>query len=191
MDPDRSLASKLRDGEAGALEEAYRRHGTGVYRLCLRILGRAPDAEDATQEIFLKLLERASSFDGRSRLTTWIHRIAVNHCLNHLEKERLRDSASLARDEDLAGAPADSPFERLTRAEAGERLQRLLLRLSPEHRVAIVLREIEELSYEEIAQTLEVPVGTVMSRLARARERLVLLARVREPRTIEPAPAMP
>lgn len=191
MDPDRSLALKLRDGEPGALENAYQLHGSRVYRLCLRILGRTSDAEDAAQDIFLKLMERAASFDGRARLSTWIHRITVNHCLNQLEKERLRDTAALPHDDDLAGAPADSPIEGLARTEAGERLQRLLLRLSPEHRVVIVLREIEELSYEEIAQTLEIPPGTVMSRLARARERLVLLAGARDSRSTKPAPAMP
>ncbi len=189
MDPDRSLVQRLRARESGALELSYRRHGARVYRLCLRILSREADAEDATQEIFLKLLERIESFSARARFSTWLHRITVNHCLHRLEREERRRTTALAEDErDHPTDGADSPADQLARSEAHETLQRLLGRLTPEHRAILVLREIEELSYQDIAETLEIPAGTVMSRLARAREQLVRLARVRQPRRAHPLP---
>ena len=180
MDPDHALVLALRRGEHDGLAEAYRRHGARVYRLALRMLGRTPDAEDATQEVFLELFERARSFAGRSRFSTWLHRVTVNHCLHRLEKEGLRAVAPLSGDEhDAARGPAE---EHLARGEARESLELLLLRLAPAQRAILLLREIEGLSYQEIAETLEIPAGTVMSRLSRAREDLLRLARLEEAR---------
>ena len=187
MDPDLALVSRLRAGDGGALEACYRRHGARVYRLCLRLLGREPDAEDATQEVFLKLLERIDSFSGRAHFSTWLHRLTVNHCLHRLEREHRRRAAALPEDDhDHPIDRADSPPEQLARTESRETLQGLLDRLSSEQRAVIVLREIEQLTYQEIAETLEIPVGTVMSRLARAREQLVRLAQARAPRRTQP-----
>lgn len=175
-DPERDLVDRLRTRDPRALEDAWRELGARVHRLCRRMLGRPDDAEDATQEVFLKLYERVGSFEGRSRLATWIYRLAVHHCLHRLERERLRAADELT--DDLAERdPLACPVEGSSRAEAAERLERLLARLSPEHRAVLVLREVEELSYQEIAEALAVPVGTVMSRLSRAREALVRLAR--------------
>src|SRR5262245_2536858 len=95
MDPDRALAAGLARRERWALKEAYERHGARVQRLCLRLLGCPSEAEDAAQEVFLKLFERAASFDGRARFSTWLHRFAVNLCLHRLEKERLRTGSDL------------------------------------------------------------------------------------------------
>ena len=186
-DPDAALVRGLRRQEMSALRQAYERHGARIHRLCLRLLGRPADAEDATQEVFLKLFERAASFAGRARFSTWLHRLTVNHCLHRLEREHLRDSSTLL-DGALETDPADSPIELLSQSEARESLQQLLSRLTPEHRAVLVLREIEQLSYQEIAETLAIPVGTVMSRLARARTELVRLARARESRPTRPAP---
>ncbi len=197
MDPDRSLVLRLRRGDVGALEDGYGAHGARVYRLCLRLLGRESDAEDATQEVFLKLFERIESFSGEARFSTWLHRLTVNHCLHRLEREQRRRTAALPDDE--RDHPLDqgaSPFDQVSRTEARETLQALLQRLSGEHRAVLVLREIEGLSYQELSTALEIPVGTVMSRLARAREQLVRLAHTRAPRrgaapfhTSLPAPA--
>lgn len=169
MDVDPTLAQGLRRGSPDALAEVYRLHGAAVHRLCLRILGRRTDAEDATQEVFVRLLERARSFEGRSALRTWIHRLTVNHCLHRLEKERRRDAEALPPDL-LTADP--SPVEVAERGESRERLVALLARLPVDLRVALVLREIEQLSVREIAETLTIPEGTVLSRLFRARERL-------------------
>jgi len=178
MDPDQALARRLARRDMGALREAYERHGERVQRLCLRLLGKRADAEDAAQEVFLKLFERARSFDGRARFATWLHRFTVNLCLHRMERERLRLARALPDEGELVD-PADSPAEALGRTEAREALERLLLRLSPEHRAILVLRELEQLSYEEIAAALAIPEGTVMSRLSRAREQLVRLAAAR------------
>lgn len=179
MDPDQALARRLVEREMEALKEAYELHGERVQRLCLRLLGRRADAEDATQEVFLKLFERARTFDGRARFSTWLHRLTVNLCLTRMERERVRVARTLPTDEGALVDPAESPLESSSRTEAREALQSLLQRLSSEHRAVLVLRELEQLSYQEIAATLDLPEGTVMSRLSRAREQLVRLATTR------------
>lgn len=188
MDPDQALAHRLARREMGALREAYELHGERVQRLCLRLLGRRADAEDAAQEVFLKLFERARSFDGRARFSTWLHRLTVNLCLHRMERERLRLVRALPEDEGALVDPSALPPESLSRTEARESLQRLLARLSPEHRAVLVLRELEQLSYQEIAAALTLPEGTVMSRLSRAREQLVRLATTRPRAGAEPEP---
>lgn len=188
MDPDQALAHRLARREMGALREAYERHGERVQRLCLRLLGRRADAEDATQEVFLKLFERARSFDGRARFSTWLHTLTVNLCLSRMERERLRLARALPEDGGGLVDPCVSPPEALSRTEARETLERLLARLTPEHRAVLVLRELEELSYQEIAAALAVPEGTVMSRLSRAREQLVRLATTRPRDSARPTP---
>jgi len=175
MDPDQALVRGLAGRDLGALRSVYERHGARVQRLCLRLLGSPADAEDAAQEVFLRLFERAASFDGRARFSTWLHRLTVNLCLHRLERERLRATGALPEDGALVD-PGDSPAETLGRREASAELERLLARLSGEHRAVLVLRELEGLSYQEIAATLAIPAGTVMSRLARAREQLLHLA---------------
>jgi len=177
MDPDQDLARRLARREREALREAYELHGARVFRLCRGLLGRQVEAEDATQEVFLKLFERAASFDGRARFSTWLHRLTVNHCLHRLEKERLRRADELPHGESGPTDQGPGPGRELERGEAHGELAGLLARLSPEHRAVLVLRELEQLTYQEIAATLAVPAGTVMSRLARAREALVRLAR--------------
>jgi len=190
MDPERDLARRLGRGERAALREVYERHGARVQRLCLRVLGRGADAEDAAQEVFLGLPERALRFDGRARFSTWLHRLTVNLCLNRLEKERLRRAAPLP---EFDGALVEhaTPAEALDHTEACSALERLLARLSPGHRTILVLRELEELSYREIATILSIPEGTVMSRLARARGELVRLARPSADPTALPPPISP
>jgi RNA polymerase sigma-70 factor (ECF subfamily) len=178
MDPDQDLVPGLKAGERGALRETYERHGARVQRLCLGLLGRTADAEDAAQEVFLKLFERAHGFDGRARFTTWLHRLTVNLCLHRLERERLRATHPLPPGGGGLVDPGERPDETLARTEARTSLERLLARLSAEHRAILVLRELEGLSYREIAQVLAVPEGTVRSRLARARAELVRLAAI-------------
>ncbi len=191
MDPDQELVRGLQRREMGCLQSAYERHGERVQGLCLRLLGRPADAEDATQEVFLALFERARSFDGRALFSTWLHRLTVNHCLHRMERERLRFARRLPEGDGSAsdGAlvdPRETPPEVLTRTEARLQLQGLLARLSSEHRTVLVLRELEGLSYREIAATLALPEGTIMSRLARARGELVRLATLRPRVDVQP-----
>lgn len=173
-DGDRRLLARLRARDVEALGELQRIHGARVYRLCRGLLAQPSDAEDATQEILLKVFERAERFAGRARFSTWLHRLTVNHCLNRLERERLRraDVLDQGLDDGRLRDPAPAPPEDAGAADERLLVERLLSRLPPDQRAVLTLRELEELSYGEIAAVLRIPVGTVMSRLARARARL-------------------
>jgi RNA polymerase sigma-70 factor (ECF subfamily) len=166
MDTD---ARSLRAG--GFLEACYREHGARVYRLCLQILGQAADAEDAAQEVFLKVLDRGGQFEGRAALSTWLHRLTVNLCLHRLERERVRATLPLEPEEPILAA-GESPLQQAETRDEAARAAALLARLPLEHRLVLHLREVEGLAYREIAQAFGLPLGTVMSRIARAREGL-------------------
>lgn len=165
---ERRAIDRCRSGDIEGLRVLYERHSESVFRICLRILGDAARAEDEAHEVFLSAFRALPRFDGRSRLSTWLYRIAVNRCLNGL-----RDGARVVAHPPGASEPeaagADSPEQRLAQREAADAVQDLLDALPESHRAILVLREIEELEYAEIAQVLGVPVGTVMSRLHRAR----------------------
>ncbi len=177
MTLERSVLKRLQSGDPRALEDCYQVFGARVFRLCRMLLNQDSDAEDATQEVFLKVLDRARQFRGRARFSTWLHRLTVNHCLSRLEKERVRRADSLERETAHHAFESDrpSPVEFAERAEARRHLQALLARVPADQRAVLVLREIEGLSYAEIAEVVDVPVGTVMSRLSRARVRLTEL----------------
>lgn len=159
------------DGRAEGLERLYERHKYAVFRTCLRIMGDRASAEDATHEVFLRVFERASSFSGQSAFGTWLYRITVNHCLNLLDKRRRRPASRLEEGADRPDA-STGPFDACASNELRHRILRLLGELSVDHRTVLTLREIEDLSYAEIAEVLDIPEGTVMSRLTRAREAL-------------------
>jgi RNA polymerase sigma-70 factor (ECF subfamily) len=152
-----------------------------VFNLAARLLGDAEEARDVAQDVFLQVYRTLGRFQGRSSLKTWIYRIVVNQCHNRRRFWRRRrqgqcrsideltpqDEARLAAPE--AGA---SPYEAVRRLERARQVQCALLALSFEHRVVLLLREVEGLSCDAIAATLGVPGGTVKSRLARGREAL-------------------
>jgi RNA polymerase sigma-70 factor (ECF subfamily) len=157
--------ARLRAGDVRALEACYRVFGARVLRLCRNLLGRER-GEDAAQEVFVKVFERARSFSGRSSFSTWIYRVTVNHCLHVRERELRRVSEPLS---ESSGVDAD-PFRGVDERES---VERLLASLGPEHRDVLVLREVSGLDYREIAEVLGIPEGTVMSRLHRARRKLI------------------
>lgn len=166
LQPDELRA--LQRGCATGLAAAFRLYGDRVHRTCRNLLGQHADADDATQEVFLRVLDKAHSFAGSARFSTWLYRLTVNHCIN------LRRQRRTSGDDDPDGLPSPwpSPLDVAERADARSELDRLLARLPADARAVVVLREIEELSYVEIAEVLGIPMGTVMSRLSRARERL-------------------
>jgi RNA polymerase sigma-70 factor, ECF subfamily len=168
MDFDAPEIARLKAGDPGAQEACYRVFGLRVRRLCRHLLGRSHDAEDATQEVFLKLFERADQFSGEARFSTWIYRVTVNHCLNRLERERRRNAEPLAETDGAswAGDPLRAVDDR-------DAVASLLEKLPAEHRAVLLLREVEGLDYRQIAVALDLPLGTVMSRLHRARQRLI------------------
>ena len=174
MDPlgnDTELIRRFEDGDLSAFEELVRKYQDKIYNLCRYMLQDARDAQDAAQDAFLKAYSNVKEFRADSALYSWLYRIAVNTCLDYRKKvrpEQIEDEALL----DRLASHEPSP-ERVYRSkEIGHALQAALQRL-PEHlRAAIVLKEIEGLSYEEIAKVLHTSLGTVKSRISRAREEL-------------------
>lgn len=174
---DESLAAALamcRGGDISGLSFLFAEYGNRVYRLSRSILGNDTDAEDATQEVFLRIFAKADKFDGRAAFTTWLYRLTVNHSLNWRRRltRMMRGLAPGANQERLSESASHAPdFAR--QLEIKDEVDALLSRLSPEHRAVLALREISGLEYAEIAGVLAIPIGTVMSRLARARGELV------------------
>jgi RNA polymerase sigma-70 factor (ECF subfamily) len=179
---ERGLVELCRRGDAEAFARLVSLHESMVYNLSARLLGDAEDARDLSQDVFLQVYRQLGRFEGRSSLKTWIYRIVVNQARNRQRWWRRRRRERSCPIEDMtqadharaaAGRPdADAPYERLARAERVRHLQQALLRVSFDHRAILLLREVEGLGCDEIAVALEVPEGTVKSRLARARASL-------------------
>lgn len=171
---EQQLVAAYRDGDQGALTELLRAYQHRVYAICYRMVPRE-DALDLTQDALVRVMEGLSSYDGRSRLSTWIIRVTMNCCLSHLRKQRIRRHASLD-DEAGPGERPDSgepsPVERVQLSEMRAMLLRAMQRLDPALRAVLVLRDLQELDYQQIATVLGTPVGTVKSRLFRARTAL-------------------
>ena len=165
---DASLLRQLQSGDPKALDALLRAHGPRMYALAYSLLGRRPefrtDAEDVLQESLLGALKSAKRFEGRSSLSTWLGRIVANQVLALRRYKKVRKADSF--DESLA-QPSAAPSP-----DAKVDVDRILQSLSEEHRHIVVLRELQGLSYEEIATVLNIPKGTVESRLFRARQSL-------------------
>ncbi|MDE2292233.1 MAG: sigma-70 family RNA polymerase sigma factor [Elusimicrobia bacterium] len=178
---DGELARRAGEGERDAFAELVRRHHPALIRFCSAALGDASRGEDAAQEVFLKAFRALEGFGGRSAFATWLHRIAVNHCLDLRRAEARRRSDSLdaiveregERLERALGAGRDPAAE----LEERELADRLLSALPEEQRLALVLRETQGLSYEEIAAAMACSLDSVKARLRRARAALLEAAR--------------
>ncbi len=176
-DPDAPLVARWQDGEPGAVEALVVRHLWPVYRLLRRMLGSREEAEDVAQEAFLNLHRHGHRFRGEARFSTFVYRVAANAALNRrrsLGRRRARER-QLAREQapraDLPTAPRD-PEDAASGAEVQAEVQRALLALPPDLRLASILYDIEGLPYAEIARVLGIPEGTVKSRIHRARKAL-------------------
>ncbi len=171
-DPDSRLVEACLAGNAGAFASLIEKYQGPVYALALRITGSRDDAMDVAQSTFVKAYEGLRGFDPRYRFFSWLYRIGVNESLNLLRR-RPRTEALAADPAD----PAEGPAAAVARAEIRGQVHGALRQLGTEHRVVIVLRHFQGLSYQEMGQVLAVPVRTVKSRLFEARRRLrVLLA---------------
>lgn len=172
---DLELVERHRVGDQYAFDEIYARFGEMVYNLALRMSGDAEEASDLTQEVFLRVYRHLGHFEGRSALKTWIFRIALNHCRERLS--RFRPPTQPIRGEVEEGGvtlpdPHRGPEELAVAADESRRVGEALACLPEPFREAVVLRDLEGLSYQEIAEVLRVAVGTVRSRIARGREHL-------------------
>lgn len=169
----------MRQGDARAFAEFLDCYGGQVHRLARRFTRSEADAEDLTQEIFVDLCRSVLSFRGEAALSTYVYRVAMNHCLKHRSRQRPEslplDEALLPHDAAVSGrdspAAAD-PARHVARQEMKSRIDAALADLSPEHRDVVVLHELHGLTYAECAQVFGVPVGTVKSRLSNAFRRL-------------------
>lgn len=165
-----ALVERCRRGEIAAFEELYRRHAPRVYNLSYRMLGHPADAEDAVQETFLLAHRRLDSFRGEAALGTWLHRMAVNHCLDRLRSRAGREAHATDSLDDPEphwepAGRAESTLERLD-------LETAIARLPPGGRAVFVLHDVEGLEHREIASLLGISEGTSKSQLHKARLRL-------------------
>jgi RNA polymerase sigma-70 factor (ECF subfamily) len=168
---DTDLIGRFKKGDLSAFEAVVRKYQDRVYNLCRYMLKNPEDAQDAAQDVFLKAYRALKELRSDSTLYTWIYRIAVTTCLDYRRKSRRETFRSEPLTEDL---PSDEPLpdQLYESAEMPRSIQLALQKLPEKLRAAIVLREIEELSYEEIAEVLHTSPGTVKSRISRAREQL-------------------
>ena len=169
------LLKKAQQGDADAFEQLVAPYEQKIYALCLRLLAHREDAQDAAQETMLRLYRALVSYRGEAQLGTFIYRVTANTCMDALRRRNVRAFESLEALDDVGVVPVDDspgPEETILRAEENERLSRAIDALSDEMRLPLVLREIQALSYEEVAQTLGLEMCTVKSRIHRAREKL-------------------
>jgi RNA polymerase sigma-70 factor, ECF subfamily len=179
---DEELTLRFKDGDREAFSELVRRYQNRVFGMCLRWLGDRSVAEETAQDVFLALFKALGGFRGDAKLSTWIYRVTVNHCKN---RDLYRRRRAHGRHESFDGVPDDDDVPtrqhahdgpgtdaHMQQMEARDALQEALELLDEDQRQIIVLRDVEDLAYEEIAEILDLPKGTVKSRLHRARHEL-------------------
>ncbi len=174
-------------GDAGAWEEIVHRYHRKIYNICYRFAGGADDAQDLTQEVFIKMYKTLNTYDvERGAFMTWVTTITRNLLVDHFRKtkqERMTDSLDSAPSEHEDAMPLSERIEdkrlppdaRVQSREAGETVHQALQKLSPELREAVILRDLQDMDYREIAMVLRVPEGTVKSRINRGRGELARL----------------
>jgi RNA polymerase sigma-70 factor (ECF subfamily) len=181
IDDQAALVASAIGGDRGAMDRLLRIHYDRMYAVCRRITGNDADAADAAQEAMISVVRSLPRFDGRSSFATWVYRIATNASLDELRRRRRRPALAdrdAGRDDDRDTGTADP--HAATRVEAiADRMaiDAALADLSDDFRVPIVLRDVADFDYAEIADTLGIPVGTVKSRIARGRGALAQLLR--------------
>ena len=169
------IIEKVNKGDTSAFEALVQKYQARIYTLCRYLLKNPQDAEDAAQDTFVKAFQGLKSFRPSSTFYTWLYRIAVNTCLDFKRKSSLRSfysSADMSEKLDMVPSKLPSPESAYAAKESIHALRAALNSISEKLRVVIVLKEIEGLPYEEIAKVLDVSVGTVKSRISRAREEL-------------------
>ena len=166
MDDDIDLLDAAQAGDAAALEQLLRNHAPAVDKVCRRICADPTDAEDASQEALIAIVRGLARFDRRSSLSTWIHRVAANACLDEVRRVRRRPLAAGEAVHGEVPSVEPGPEDEAMGAQTRGDLQLALASLPEDFRVAVVLRDVADLEYVEIADILGVPVGTVRSRIA-------------------------
>jgi len=177
---------RCKRGEEDAFQEVLERYRGPIYNLCYRMTRNAEDARDLGQEVFIKVFSLLDRFDENYAFSSWLFRIATNHCIDHLRRNRLRflslDGGVGQDGEEYelqlpAGGP--EPDTVLQRKEALARLDEIISELPPHYRAITLLRHDQQLSYDEIAEALQLPLGTVKARIHRARNLIQQMLRSR------------
>lgn len=173
------LLRQAAEGDQSAFEALVRQYQKPVYNLALRMAGNEDDAFDLAQEAFLRAWRGLKFFKGESSFSTWLYRLTSNVCIDFLRQKKRSKTVSLSFLDDEDGQheldrpdPAPGPEDRAIRADERARMERALNALEPEYREALTLCAIEGLSYIEISEILDLPTGTVKSRIFRAREKM-------------------
>ena len=172
---ERELIARLQKRDEAAFEELIRQYEKKVYTLCFRMCGNSEDAEEAAQDAFLALWRGIDRFRQESSLSTWIYRLATNACIDTLRRRKKQSGSVSLDDEELFVDAVDTspqPQETVESREAQKLLQEGLSALPEEYRKVLILREIEGLSYTEIAESASIELGTVKSRISRGRSLL-------------------
>ena len=173
MHRDAELAQRISRGERRAFEEFVDTYGARVHRLVRRYVDNPSDADDVTQEIFCDLHRSIGSFRGEAALSTWVYRVALNHCWKHRQKQR---PESVPYEEEFINAAGEDwrmdPLASVAKSELADQVHAALQELSPSHHDVVVLCEMQGFTYQECATALQIPIGTVKSRLFHAFRRL-------------------
>lgn len=176
---EQELIERAQKGSREALGELASRYYEMVYAICLGVLRHREAARDVAQNVFIKLQREIKRFEGRSKFKTWLYRISVNASLDEVRKKKPAQSIDVtdaSEDDDTAPIvmtdPSPGPHEQAAQQELRKILDKAIEELSPDHRSVLVLREWQDLSYEDIAEALDIEIGTVMSRLHYARKKL-------------------
>ena len=172
---ERSLVARASGGDPDAFNRLMEHHERRMYAVALRMCANREDAQDCLQEAMLRVYRAIGGFKGESSFSTWVYRITMNTCLDELRRKKNKQSASLDDLLEDGWAPADertSPEKHAVRVEAARALHQTIRELPEDMRAAVVLRDIQGYSYEEIAQILDINVGTIKSRISRGREKL-------------------
>jgi len=178
VDSDSALVMDIRKGNKKALQQLVEKHKKTAYRMALGLVSNRDDAYDISQEAFLRVYRSADTYDEKQPFLPWFYTIVANLCRTFLKRRSIRDNKSV--DVDTAGyllVSTDNPETALIRKETAQRLARALRELSFDDREIITLQHFREMTYDEIATLLNIPRGTVMSRLYYARKKLAVIMR--------------
>ena len=183
LDIPEDVLNKSAAGDLQSFEVIYKEAAGFVYNVALRMVNNKEDAEEVTQEVFLLIYRKLKNFRFESSFKTWVYRVTVNCALNFVKKRSRGRDKNVPYDEQLsagaeflfAGRPGGSAQKELDRRDQAQLIERLLGRIHPDQRACVVLRDLEGLSYQQIAQLLQININTVRSRLKRAREKLLMM----------------
>ena len=170
IDNEKTVIRRAAHGDTAAFEQLVTAYQGNVYRSALRMCGSAAAAEDVAQEAFLAAWRNLPQFRGDSRFSTWLYKLTTHAAIDYLRREKRHEVSDI--DDVTVADDASNPQETAERREAQSAVRRALMALSPEYREIVLLRYMQELSYEEISSLLKLPPGTVKSRLSRAKGQL-------------------